>query len=100
MKPAWKVLSAVRAVALVVGLALPAAVFAQFAFVQAAYAAVVSSIDVQGNQRVDDETIINYVGIRPGRPFDSGDIDDGVKKLFGTGLFADVQINQRGSVLV
>jgi outer membrane protein insertion porin family len=100
MKPAWKFVSAVRAVALVVGLALPTVVFAQLAFVQAAYAAVVSSIDVQGNQRVDDETIINYIGIRPGRPFNSVDIDEGVKRLFGTGLFADVQINQRGTVLV
>ncbi|HTV69183.1 MAG TPA: outer membrane protein assembly factor BamA [Rhizobiaceae bacterium] len=100
MKPALKVLSAVWAVALSVGLALPAAAVIQFATVQSAQAAVVSSIDVQGNQRVDDETIINYVGIRPGVSFDGGDIDEGVKKLFATGLFGDVQINQRGSTLV
>ncbi|MBX3578029.1 MAG: outer membrane protein assembly factor BamA [Rhizobiaceae bacterium] len=100
MKFAFKVLSVVRAIALSAGLALPAAGAVQLGFVQAAAAAVVSSIDVQGNKRVDDQTIINYVGISPGRSFDSGDIDEGVKRLFGTGLFSDVQISQRGSVLV
>jgi len=100
MKPAMKFLSAVWAVALSVGLALPAAAIVQFAAVQSVQAATVSSIDVQGNKRVDDETIINYVGIRPGRSFSGADIDEGVKALFATGLFADVQINQRGSTLV
>jgi len=65
-----------------------------------AQAAVVSSIDVRGNQRVDDETIRNYVGIGPGVSFDSGDVDEAVKRLFATGLFSDVRINRAGRTLV
>ena len=65
-----------------------------------AQAAVVSSIDVRGNQRVDDETIRNYIGIDPGVSFDSGDVDDAVKRLFDTGLFSDVRINRAGRTLV
>ena len=65
-----------------------------------AQAAVVSSIDVRGNQRVDDETIRNYVGIGPGVLFDSGDVDEAVKRLFATGLFSDVRINRAGRTLI
>jgi outer membrane protein insertion porin family len=65
-----------------------------------AEAAVVSSIDVRGNSRVDADTIRNYLGIRPGVNFNNSDIDEAVKRLFATGLFSDVRINQVGSTLV
>src|SRR5690606_5136169 len=48
----------------------------------------------------EDGTIINYVGIRPNVPFDNEDIDEGVKRLFSTGLFSDVRINVAGRILV
>jgi outer membrane protein insertion porin family len=57
-------------------------------------------VEVSGNQRVDADTIRNYISIKPGKAFSSSDIDDAVKALFGTGLFSDVQINQVGSTLV
>ena len=63
-------------------------------------AAVVSRIEVQGNQRVDAETIRGYLDITPGKSFSNADIDEAVKRLFATGLFSDVRINQVGSTLV
>ena len=72
----------------------------QIAAVSVASAAVVSSITVRGNQRVDSETIRNNVGIRPGQNFSNSDVDEAVKRLFATGLFSDVRINQSGSSLV
>ncbi len=65
-----------------------------------AAAAVVSRIDVEGNQRVDDETVRAYVLVQPGVSFTPQDVDDSVKALFDTGLFSDAQINQRGPVLL
>ncbi|HEX2256946.1 MAG TPA: outer membrane protein assembly factor BamA, partial [Afifellaceae bacterium] len=65
-----------------------------------AAAAVVSRIDVEGNQRVDDDTVRAYVLIQPGVSFTDQDVDDSLKALFDTGLFSDAQINQRGSVLL
>ena len=65
-----------------------------------AEAAVAASISVQGNQRVDAETITAYITIKPGKSYGAADIDELVKVLYGTGLFADVLIDQRGSVLV
>lgn len=100
MKAASKFLSAASAVALSAALVVPGALAVQFVATSAAEAAVVSRVEVSGNQRVDADTIRNYVTIKPGRPFSSADIDEAVKALFGTGLFSDVQINQVGSTLV
>ena len=100
MKATGKFLSAASAVALSAGLVMPAAVALQFAFVSFAQAAVVSRIEVQGNQRVDAETIRGYLDITPGKSFSNADIDEAVKRLFATGLFSDVRINQSGSTLV
>ncbi|TPN88125.1 outer membrane protein assembly factor BamA [Mesorhizobium sp. CU2] len=100
MKAASKFLSAASAAALSAALVVPGALAVQFVATSVAEAAVVSRIEVSGNQRVDAETIRNYITIKPGKPFSSADIDDAVKALFGTGLFSDVQINQVGSSLV
>ena len=65
-----------------------------------AAAAVVSRIVVQGNRRVDDDTVRGFLTIRPGANFGSGDIDASIRQLFNTGLFADVRIRQEGGTLV
>ncbi|ESX00503.1 outer membrane protein assembly factor BamA [Mesorhizobium sp. M0761] len=100
MKAASKFLSAASAVAMSAALVVPGALAVQFVATSAAQAAVVSRVEVNGNQRVDADTIRNYITIKPGKAFSSADIDDAVKALFGTGLFSDVQINQVGSTLV
>ncbi|HEV7254590.1 MAG TPA: outer membrane protein assembly factor BamA [Mesorhizobium sp.] len=100
MKAASTLLSAASAVALSASLVATGAIAVQFASVTAARAAVVSSVDVQGNQRVDDATIQDYVGISPGQQFSNADLDEAVKRLFATGLFSDVSVSQQGSTLV
>lgn len=65
-----------------------------------AYAQAVSSIVVEGNQRVENDTIISYVQISSGQAATADRIDASVKALFQTGLFSDVQITRRGSTLV
>ncbi|MDG4897811.1 outer membrane protein assembly factor BamA [Mesorhizobium sp. WSM4976] len=100
MKAASKFLSAASAAALSAALVVPGALAVQFAATSVAEAAVISRVEVSGNQRVDAETIRNYISIKPGKPFSSSDIDEAVKALFGTGLFSDVRINQVGSSLV
>lgn len=100
MKAASKFLSAASAVTLSAAMVVPGALAVQFVATSAAEAAVVSRVEVSGNQRIDAETIRNYITIKPGKAFSSSDIDGAVKALFGTGLFSDVQINQVGSTLV
>jgi outer membrane protein insertion porin family len=100
MKAASNFMSAASAVALSAGLVFAGAAAVNIATLSVAEAAVVSSIDVRGNSRVDADTIRNYLGIRPGVNFNNADIDEAVKRLFATGLFSDVRINQVGSTLV
>ncbi|WP_274629156.1 outer membrane protein assembly factor BamA [Arvimicrobium flavum] len=100
MKATKSFKGAVSAVALSAALALQGAVAIQLVAVTAAEAAVVSRIEVRGNQRVGAETIRSYVGIQPGKSFSNDDIDEAVKKLFATGLFSDVRVSQAGSTLV
>lgn len=65
-----------------------------------AHAQVVSAIVVEGNQRIENETIISYVQATAGDNATPEKIDESVKALFQTGLFSDVQITRRGSTLV
>jgi outer membrane protein insertion porin family len=63
-------------------------------------AQTVATIQVEGNRRVEVETIRSYFKPGPGGRLDQGAIDDGLKALIETGLFQDVRINNAGGHLV
>src|SRR6266436_4989692 len=65
-----------------------------------AVAQSVSSIQVEGNRRVEVETIRSYFKSGPGGRLDQASIDDGLKALIETGLFQDVRISQPGGHLL
>ena len=60
----------------------------------------VGSIVVQGNQRVEADTIRSYFRAGPGGRLDAFQIDEGVKALYATGLFRDVRPTMQGGRLV
>ena len=66
----------------------------------AAAQTVINVIIVQGNQRIEADTVRSYMVISQGDPFDAIKIDESLKALFRTGLFADVQIFRQGNNLV
>src|SRR3954471_10351495 len=102
------------ALRMVVGMRVRGALFAALILVAMPVAATVaaallssplaaqtaSSIVVEGNRRVEVETIRSYFKPGPGGRLDQGRIDDGLKALIETGLFQDVRINQAGGRLV
>lgn len=65
-----------------------------------AAAQVVSAVVVEGNQRVDADTIRSYVRIRPGERADPVRVDEALKALYATGIFEDVQIRYAGGRLI
>src|SRR3954454_6780462 len=65
-----------------------------------AQALSVNSIVVQGNQRVEADTIRSYFHPGPGGRLDAFQIDEGVKGLYATGLFQDVRPNIQGGRLI
>jgi outer membrane protein insertion porin family len=60
----------------------------------------IQSIRLEGNQRIESGTILSYMLVRPGDPFDAGRIDRSLKTLYATGLFQDVNLTRQGDTLV
>ena len=77
-----------------------AATLAAVAMSAPAVAQTVDSITVEGNRRVEIETIRSYFHAGPGGRLSQVEIDDGLKALIETGLFQDVHIDQRGGRVV
>ncbi len=65
-----------------------------------AAAQTAAAIAVEGNRRVEVETIRSYFKPGPGGRLGQAQIDDGLKALIETGLFQDVKIDQRGGRIV
>ncbi len=61
---------------------------------------IVSTIVVEGAQRIEPNTVRSYLLVQEGDVFDPGRIDRSLKSLFATGLFADVTIQREGGSLV
>jgi len=81
--------------------AAPAATVATVGFTAtAAYAQTVSSIGVEGNRRIEADTIRSYFKPGPSGRLDNAAVDDGLKALINTGLFSDVRIEHRGGRIV
>ncbi len=59
-----------------------------------------ASIVVEGNRRVEADTIRGYFRVAPGEHIDAAKIDSALKALYASGLFQDIRISQRGGRLV
>lgn len=65
-----------------------------------AVAQVATSIVIEGNRRVESDTIRSYFILKPGERLDAAKVDEGIKGMMATGLFSDVRPSWRGSQLV
>jgi outer membrane protein insertion porin family len=61
---------------------------------------IIRDIKVEGTQRIEVGTVISYLTVKPGDPFDPAQEDASLKNLFATGLFADVTLRRDGNVLI
>lgn len=55
-------------------------------------AGTVRAINVTGNERLEAETVRTYVQLLPGDRYDAQTVDEAIKRLYATELFADVVI--------
>ncbi|MBB3032571.1 outer membrane protein assembly factor BamA [Alteriqipengyuania lutimaris] len=61
----------------------------------------IRTISVQGVQRLEPQTILSYVRLRPGEPYTTAAADQALKDLAATELFSDYEIsNENGNVLI
>ena len=73
------------------GMVMPSSAYAQ---------ATISDIRVEGNRRVEPETVRSYLTFSEGDTYDPGAADESLQALFDTGLFSDVRIDREGSVVI
>ncbi|MGD0192756.1 MAG: outer membrane protein assembly factor BamA [Rhizomicrobium sp.] len=59
--------------------------------------AVIRRIVVHGTQRIEAATVLSYVSLKEGDPYEALSDDKSVKTLFATGLFADITTHWDGS---
>ena len=62
-----------------------------------AQSGVIRDIQVTGNRRVEPETVRSYLKFNVGDAYDPGKVDQSIKSLFATGLFADVRIDREST---
>ena len=60
----------------------------------------ISKIIIEGNQRVEFDTVISYINLSTGDSFDPDKLNRALKSLFSTGFFSDVKIVRDNSILI
>ncbi|WP_333817778.1 outer membrane protein assembly factor BamA [Tabrizicola sp.] len=59
-----------------------------------------SNVEIQGNERVDAATILNYAGIRRGQEVSAAQLNDAYQRIVNSNLFEKVDLVPQGSTLV
>jgi outer membrane protein insertion porin family len=57
------------------------------------------SIKIEGNQRVESDTILSYFPLKVGDTIEPHKLDQALKELFATGYFGDVQVKAEGQTV-
>lgn len=60
----------------------------------------VNNIQVTGNQRIPDSTVISLLDITPGSVLSDGQVNDATQRVFASGLFETVEISPSGAGLL
>jgi len=73
--------------------------FFYFYFMVSGYSEILKKIEVSGNERLADETIILFSELKIGSELDSSLINNTFKKLFDTNYFKELKINFETGIL-
>ena len=79
---------------------LAAAILALWMGAATAQERTIESVLVEGNERIEADTVRSYLSVGPGDEFDADAVNESLKNLFGSGLFADVAIQREGNALI
>lgn len=64
-----------------------------------AMASIVRDVRVVGSERVEPSTVLTYLSLKKGDDVTQDTLDDALKSLFATGLFADVQVSETNGIV-
>src|SRR4029079_2300269 len=89
MRRRWLVWPCLVSVLLLCGLATRAAGAAE----------TIAAIEITGHRTIEPETIRSRLQFAKGSAYDPAKVDQSIKALFATGIFADVRIERRGTTV-
>ena len=69
-------------------------------FTPSVMAATIEAIKIDGAGRIESQTVLSYLEIKVGDKLSQETLDQGVKNLFATGLFADISMERDGHALI
>lgn len=69
-------------------------------FSNSAFADEIRRIEVEGQQRIEADTIRSYMTIGAGDDFNDEKLNDSLKRLYATGLFADIKFAKEARTLI
>lgn len=70
------------------------------ALISSVNAAPLKGIRIEGNQRIESETIYSYVPIKVGEEFAPNKLDESLKALHATGYFTDVHVSNNNDTMI
>ena len=70
------------------------------ALISSTIAAPLKGIRIEGNQRIESETIHSYVPIKVGEEFGPEKLDESLKALHATGYFTDVHVSNENDTMI
>ncbi|MEO6215209.1 MAG: POTRA domain-containing protein, partial [Sphingomonas sp.] len=73
--------------------ATPAAAEPQAAPVAAPVTRTIKSLRVEGSQRIEADTVLSYTKLRTGQVYTNETLDQAIKDLYASDLFANVEIS-------
>ena len=71
-------------------------------FIGSVYAqdVIITDIIVEGNQRVEDETVKTYISIRIGEKLETDSLNQTIKNIYSSGFFSDVRASLLGTSIL
>lgn len=59
-----------------------------------------TGIEIEGNQRIEDATVLTFAGLMTGVPVTAGEINAAAQRVRDSGLFESVSVDVRGSSVI
>jgi len=63
------------------------------------YSDVIKKVDIKGNERISDETIMVFGDVSVGKDYNINDVNSLIKKLYETAFFSDISVSIKDNTL-
>ncbi len=70
-----------------------------FLFLPISFAEIIKKIEIKGNTRISDETILMFSRINEGQNIDNTELNEIIKNLYNSNFFKDVSVKFKNSII-